>query len=396
MSKRPPLLGYNHNVRHKGQLFHVQTEDSGLGRLVLFTHVFVEGTILASIRGTYSATDPDAAVQKQMQAQHKAMLRRVRDSEFDAHPEVLARAATGGSHPVKDADAVPTPAVPLETSAASTREAGAPSALLANDLGAQRHVVKTEPPKTATPLVIIDPSLTSGTGADTTQKWGAGDFAARLGIQPGVKSLADLSPEPLQRISATTLELGSEDMEPLAASHDDDDDDMTIDIEEPESTSAEADAEELSKATPLPVAIPLAAQEVLEPPPKVQPKVPVVVSPLFQVSVPPKSSARPVRQTLALQVRPIHTGRLRLRPTSEGAVVLMTGMHPAARMPLSDALRSSQVLLRTSYDGRGARGEPPKTGKPGASPAKPGPALPSMEESVRAFLRRDQPRSPGR
>jgi hypothetical protein len=25
-----PLLGYNNNVRHKGKVFHIQTEDSGV------------------------------------------------------------------------------------------------------------------------------------------------------------------------------------------------------------------------------------------------------------------------------------------------------------------------------------------------------------------------------
>ena len=39
MAKRSPILGYNHNVRYRGLIFHVQTEDSGLMNPHLFTHL---------------------------------------------------------------------------------------------------------------------------------------------------------------------------------------------------------------------------------------------------------------------------------------------------------------------------------------------------------------------
>src|SRR6478735_10511685 len=45
---RSPVLGYNHNIRHGGRVFHVQTEDSGTGYARLYTHLFFEGTILSS------------------------------------------------------------------------------------------------------------------------------------------------------------------------------------------------------------------------------------------------------------------------------------------------------------------------------------------------------------
>jgi hypothetical protein len=49
-----PLLGYNTNVRHSGELFHIQTEDSGVGHPHVITHLFVEGTILATKKTSYS------------------------------------------------------------------------------------------------------------------------------------------------------------------------------------------------------------------------------------------------------------------------------------------------------------------------------------------------------
>lgn len=79
VSRRPPLLGYNHNVRHAGRVFHVQTEDYGLGRPLIVTQVFFQGSILASARTPYEPEAADEVVQRLMQAQHKQLLRQLRD-----------------------------------------------------------------------------------------------------------------------------------------------------------------------------------------------------------------------------------------------------------------------------------------------------------------------------
>jgi len=80
---RSPLLGYNHNVKYGGHIFHVQTEDSGPGNPHLFTHLFFEGSILASKRGQYDPATPEEAVRAMMQAQHKAILKELKQSAFD-------------------------------------------------------------------------------------------------------------------------------------------------------------------------------------------------------------------------------------------------------------------------------------------------------------------------
>jgi hypothetical protein len=81
--KRSPVLGYNHNVRYAGRLWHVQTEDSGVSNPHVFTHLFHEGTILATKRMDYDPTLEMTAVQKLMQSQHKAMLRELKAGTFD-------------------------------------------------------------------------------------------------------------------------------------------------------------------------------------------------------------------------------------------------------------------------------------------------------------------------
>ncbi len=80
---RSPLLGYNHNVKYGGHIFHVQTEDSGPANPHLFTHLFFEGSILASKRGQYDPETPEDEVRLMMQAQHKAILKELKQTAYD-------------------------------------------------------------------------------------------------------------------------------------------------------------------------------------------------------------------------------------------------------------------------------------------------------------------------
>ncbi|MBE7483812.1 MAG: hypothetical protein HS104_28095 [Polyangiaceae bacterium] len=89
MSKTPPpMLGFNNNVRHHGRIFHIQTEDSGVKRPHIFTHLFGDGgRILKSVRTDYSEhvgnADMAATVKRMMKEQHKAMFVALRAGELD-------------------------------------------------------------------------------------------------------------------------------------------------------------------------------------------------------------------------------------------------------------------------------------------------------------------------
>jgi len=82
-SARSPLLGYNHNVRYGGRILHVQTEDSGPANPHLFTHLFFEGSILATKRSHYEADEPEETVRSLMQRQHKEILKELKQGLFD-------------------------------------------------------------------------------------------------------------------------------------------------------------------------------------------------------------------------------------------------------------------------------------------------------------------------
>lgn len=121
-----PLMGFNHNIRHLGWLFHVQTEDSGTQSPHIITHLFQRGVILATKRVTYAPVLPREQVRALMQNQHKTVLRELKDG---VHNERIQRFL--GESPVKTgAEPVAATQVPAEQLAASwpqTADLGAAS-----------------------------------------------------------------------------------------------------------------------------------------------------------------------------------------------------------------------------------------------------------------------------
>lgn len=79
--------GFNHNVMHKGQLFHIQTEDRGEKAPEIVTHLFIGGNILDSKRTSYAdiagAENLEEIVREMMEEQHKNMLRDLKAGQYD-------------------------------------------------------------------------------------------------------------------------------------------------------------------------------------------------------------------------------------------------------------------------------------------------------------------------
>lgn len=81
------ILGYNHNVTYRGEVFHVQTEDSGIAKPHIITLLYREGVILCSKKTSYAdilkMDNLEEIVEDLMKEQHKDMLRRLKAGEFD-------------------------------------------------------------------------------------------------------------------------------------------------------------------------------------------------------------------------------------------------------------------------------------------------------------------------
>lgn len=84
----PPLLGFNNNVRHRGRIFHIQTEDSGVKNPRIVTHLFADGgRIIKTTRTEYSEhvarPDMQPFVRSLMKEQHKGMFTALRMGDLD-------------------------------------------------------------------------------------------------------------------------------------------------------------------------------------------------------------------------------------------------------------------------------------------------------------------------
>jgi len=81
------VVGFNHNVRYRGEVFHVQTEDSGLANPYIMTLLYLGGTIISSKKTSYDdiikMESLDQVIEELMKEQHKGMLLRLKAGEFD-------------------------------------------------------------------------------------------------------------------------------------------------------------------------------------------------------------------------------------------------------------------------------------------------------------------------
>jgi hypothetical protein len=148
-SAPPPLVGFNNNVRYRGLRFHIQTEDSGVTRPHIITHLFADGgRVIKSVRTDYSeyVDHPDRAamIQRMMRDQHRAMAIDLRDGRFDATIDTLRSQAPEPAEelvdpgktvkfpephtiPRKKAESAPPPAIAALATAEATADAAPPS-----------------------------------------------------------------------------------------------------------------------------------------------------------------------------------------------------------------------------------------------------------------------------
>jgi len=125
-----PVVGYNHNVRYRGKLFHIQTEDSGIKNPHVTTHVFVGGNVIATKKVSYAdildAENLPDVVRQLMEMQHKEVLRNLMNGVYDelhtaaVSPPQPAQAVT----PQKPEPVAP-PLVPLRRPAQGLRSSTA-------------------------------------------------------------------------------------------------------------------------------------------------------------------------------------------------------------------------------------------------------------------------------
>ena len=81
------ITGFNTDVKYKGVVYHVQTEDKGTTNPLIETLIYKGGEILGSRRLPYAelvkGSDDEAAITKLMEDQHKGMIMEVKRGRFE-------------------------------------------------------------------------------------------------------------------------------------------------------------------------------------------------------------------------------------------------------------------------------------------------------------------------
>ncbi len=121
------VTGFNHNIKHKGKVYHVQTEDSGVSNPHLITHLFVGGNILATKKSSYAdlvkSENLSELVRELMEEQHKQMLRNLINGVYDN----VDRSATAYQPGELGPDASAAKTAPTGTPAVAPRPSAPPA-----------------------------------------------------------------------------------------------------------------------------------------------------------------------------------------------------------------------------------------------------------------------------
>lgn len=119
------VLGFNHNIRYKGELFHVQTEDSGRANPHIITLLYRGGTIIGSAKTGYAdiikVDQLEQVVESIMKEQHKEMMRRLKGGEFDLRIFPCAPAQPAAGTEAAAEPASPASPAPVSQSAAAAK-----------------------------------------------------------------------------------------------------------------------------------------------------------------------------------------------------------------------------------------------------------------------------------
>src|SRR6266581_2978190 len=81
------VTGFNTDVKHQGRVYHVQTEDKGLGNPIIETLIYLGGEILAARRSSYADLVAQAAGEKQIaeriESQHNRMILDIKEGKYE-------------------------------------------------------------------------------------------------------------------------------------------------------------------------------------------------------------------------------------------------------------------------------------------------------------------------
>ena len=162
------VVGFNHNFRYKGEVYHIQTEDSGVKSPNIVTLLYQGGTILGSKKTSYAdiakVDNLEQVVEELMKEQHKGMLRSLKTGEYDevidrfqAGKKVLPKEEKASAPPVV-APPVSRPLEPVRPASAAAPSPPKPAPVVPDPAPATAVIAPAEP---ATTPVAVDKKILS-------------------------------------------------------------------------------------------------------------------------------------------------------------------------------------------------------------------------------------------
>jgi len=103
--------GFNTNIRYRGHIFHVQTEDGGKESPSIITLLYSGGAILFSKKTSYANqvtnADREVVVRQLMEAQHSAMVQALKSGKLDdklglVSPDAVTNPSAGTASPAAE------------------------------------------------------------------------------------------------------------------------------------------------------------------------------------------------------------------------------------------------------------------------------------------------------
>ena len=397
MAKRSPILGYNHNVRYRGLVFHVQTEDSGLLSPHLFTHLFHGGVIISTRKLVYDAGAAEDAIKSLMQAQHKAVLKDLKKGSFDDKIDQYLGGTPGLLPRGQEDEGGERASDPQMARASEPAIATPPQAA---------HASRPTPDADIAAFELAPPGSPAAKLANTrtkTAERGSASTAVRTNLPPPPPSLEDLGGPTLNDNEAASIaaaiaaanatvptRMPTNDgatvptlMPPEMASLE-----IELELDEPEQRQRPRDTDIASTAEieldrPAPVKRPGESVPPLPPPPHAQPR---ASSSLGAAALPPKlpSSRMPSRPAITppqVVSRPLSADR-----RNDDAVEVYAPPPPGADAP-PGAERPGQYsqhkristkvpVVDTFKDRSGSIPVPPGLGRPGRISSSPSSGVP--------------------
>ena len=116
------ITGFNTDIKHNEKVYHVQTEDKGVGNPYIESLVYVGGEILASKKTSYAEQlktgVDDKWIGGLMEQQHRTMIAAIKRGRFDQPADVTKASPEPRTHtldlPLPEATPAPPPAIDEE------------------------------------------------------------------------------------------------------------------------------------------------------------------------------------------------------------------------------------------------------------------------------------------